>query len=54
VANAHDVRNVDDPATDPKFGRVGKQKIQDTALSLKKALEEVQAKMEKAAAGHSR
>jgi arylsulfatase len=31
--------NVDDPATDPKFGRVGKQKIQDTGPLTRKRME---------------
>jgi arylsulfatase len=31
--------NVDDPATDPKFGRVGRQKIEDTGALTRKRME---------------
>ncbi|MBB4800717.1 arylsulfatase [Flavobacterium nitrogenifigens] len=33
--------NVDDPTTDPRFGRVGKQKIEDTGALTKKRMETV-------------
>jgi arylsulfatase len=33
--------NVDDPATDPKFGRVGKQKIEDTGPLTRKRMETI-------------
>jgi len=33
--------NIDDPTTDPRFGRVGKQKIEDTGALTKKRMETV-------------
>jgi arylsulfatase len=37
--------NVDDPTTDPKFGRVGKQKIEDTGPLTRKRMETVDAEV---------
>jgi len=37
--------NVDDPTTDPKFGRVGKQRIQDTGPLTRKRMETIDAEV---------
>jgi arylsulfatase len=37
--------NTDDPTTDPKFGRVGKQKIQDTGPLTRKRMETIDAEV---------
>src|SRR5262245_5928982 len=37
--------NVDDPTTDPKFGRVGKQKIKDTGPLTRKRMETIDAEV---------
>src|SRR5262245_28736936 len=37
--------NVDDPTTDPKFGRVGKQKIEDTGPLTRKRMETIDAEV---------